>query len=417
MQRVRFIVLVLLSSLVGCGFSSPPPSQCGPKNSPNWITCMLDVAPFRDVDSDSRKTVYEAPGLIRVRHGQSCVAAPQAAGTGTVGFRVRDTESVPFSIADSGTVFMNGWELRYKGGDHHVQGLGSAIVNVTNTRNEDQFVLNWEAGGVITDQNGDDPYEWCYTYTIVFWSRRGSAFDAVVANTGAGFVHNTESDPGNDSALRTLSGSAPNPYGPGVVLPEGFAMVLGDADHHLLQIGLDYGQHTSFEAGKITWDSRTLIKDNDTRRDYFAGEVVATLSYSSPQSWHPESVLREGYKGWENVTNRVGLKPRSSESFCGAVGDESRKEQYKVENVPFEYAVPVLKGWELGYLCTDHHVRDMGVSISDWRYERDTNAKSGTLYYTLESKLYDDDDNYSYATASIDIFGMNARGLEAHPLN
>jgi hypothetical protein len=33
--------------------------------------------------------------------------------------------------------------------------------------------------------------------------------------------------------------------------------------------------------------------------------------------------------------------------------------------------VPVLKGWELGYLCTDHK----------------PDAKSGTLYYTLDLKL------------------------------
>jgi hypothetical protein len=77
----------------------------------------------------------------------------------------------------------------------------------------------------------------------------------------------------------------------------------------------------------------------------------------------------------------------------------------------------VLKGWELGYLCTDHHVREIGASITDFRYERELNATTGTLYYTLDVKLTDDEGNLSYGAASVDIFGMNARGLEAHPLN
>jgi hypothetical protein len=38
-------------------------------------------------------------------------------------------------------------------------------------------------------------------------------------------------------------------------------------------------------------------------------------------------------------------------------------------------------------------------------------------YYTLETKLTDAEDNVSYARASIDIFGLNARGIERHPLN
>jgi hypothetical protein len=230
-------------------------------------------------------------------------------------------------------------------------------------------------------------------------------------------MHYTPSDPGNQTALRDLPGSAPHPYGPGVVLPQGFAMVLGDTDHHLLQIGLDYGQHTSLQPGKIEWNSRTLLKDNDQRRDYFAGELVSVLSYSSSQSWHPESVQRETVKGWESVTNRVALTPQSSVSFCRAVGAGQYREHYMIPNVPFEYAVPVLKGWELGYLCSDHHVRDMGVSISDWRYERGPSATSGTLYYTLDTELTDSDGNYSYGRASIDVWGMNARGLPPHPLN
>lgn len=42
---------------------------------------------------------------------------------------------------------MNGWELHYKNGDHHVAGLGSTIANINHARTADEFVLTWEAGG------------------------------------------------------------------------------------------------------------------------------------------------------------------------------------------------------------------------------------------------------------------------------
>jgi hypothetical protein len=345
------------------------------------------------------------------------VQAPKAQDAGVIGFRIKASDSVPLSLADSGTVFMNGWELRYTKRDHHVQGLGSAIVNVSTTRSGDDFVLNWEAGGVLTDQNGDDPYQWCYSYTVVFWSRRGTAFDAVASSTGVPVMQNTSSDPGNDSALRSMTGAANNPYGPGVVLPQGFAMIFDGDDHHLLQVGLDYGQHATVEPGKIQWRSRTVLKDDDARRDYFAGELVSVLSYSSPQSWHPASVLRQTANGWQVVQNEVSLAPQASDSFCSAVGDPTHAQNYKILNVPYEYAVPVLKGWELGYLCTDHHVREIGASITDFRYEREPNAMTGTLYYTLDVKLRDDQGNLNYGGASIDVFGMNARGIGTHPLN
>jgi hypothetical protein len=71
--------------------------------------------------------------------------------------------------------------------------------------------LSWEAGGVITDKNGDDPYEWCYAYTIVFWSRGGAAFDAVLSSSDGVVLSNTPSDSANDTAVRDLPGSARNP--------------------------------------------------------------------------------------------------------------------------------------------------------------------------------------------------------------
>jgi hypothetical protein len=326
---------------------------------------------------------------------------------------VQQHESVPSGLADSGTVFLNGWSMRYANGDHHVQGLGTAIVNISETRDtqNELFTLNWEAGGVLSDQNGDDPYDWCYAYTVVFWSRRGSAFDAVAFARSLGVRQEAGSDPGNATALRNMDASAHNAYGPGVVLPQGFALIWdGNSDRHLFQTGFDFGDAVPTVERGLSWTSRTLLKDNDDRHDYFGAELVSVLSYSSPQMLHPLTVYRETRSGWRAADNEVSMEPSDSDSFCTGVGDPTGEERYKIEGVPFEYAVPVLKSWELGYLCSDHHVRQIGATIKDFSYERAPGAVSGTLYYTLSLLLSDDSGNLNYGRAAVDVFGMNARG-------
>jgi hypothetical protein len=66
----------------------------------------------------------------------------------------------------------------------------------------------------------------------------------------------------------------------------------------------------------------------------------------------------------------------------------------------------VLAGWEMGYLCTDHHVRQLGAAITDFRFVRSADATGGTLFYTLELALGDDGNNINYARASVDVLGM-----------
>jgi hypothetical protein len=44
--ELRSAAALGLMVLTGCSFSSPEVSACGPTNSPNWITCMLELAPY-----------------------------------------------------------------------------------------------------------------------------------------------------------------------------------------------------------------------------------------------------------------------------------------------------------------------------------------------------------------------------------
>jgi hypothetical protein len=413
-------VAMLGATGAGCGFRSAAASLCGPANSADFITCTLNLAPIVPVGSDTRKIVYETPGQIRVVHGTSCVSAPNALQGSALGFRIQQQEAVPFTTADSGTVFLNGWQSRYHNEDHHVQGLGTAIVNIRETRDTDngQFVLNWEAGGVLSDENGDDPYDWCYSYTVVFWGRSSHGFDAVAFARSLAFGQTDGSDPGNSTALRNLNGSATNAYGPGVVLPQGFALMWGgDSDRHLFQTGFDFGNPVKTVDGGLAWTSRTLLKDDDQRHDYCGADLVSVLSYACPQMLHPETVSRQTTSGWQSATNSVSLAPQDPISFCTGVGDPTGEAHYKIENVPFQYAIPVLKGWELGYLCNDHHVRQIGASITDFSYVQDPGGTTGTLFYTLSMLLSDDSGNLDYGNAVVDVFGMNARGPAPQPVN
>ena len=82
-----------------------------------------------------------------------------------------------------------------------------------------------------------------------------------------------------------------------------------------------------------------------------------------------------------------------------------RIENYRID-VPYAYAVPVLSGWELGYVCTDHHVREIGAAITGWRFERRADGLGGSLFYTLEQALGDVSDNINYARVSVDVLGL-----------
>jgi hypothetical protein len=303
---------------------------------------------------------------------------------------------------NTGTVFLNGWKFVYGNGDHHVQGLGTAIFNIAQVQNGEQQELHWEVVGVLSDDNGDDPYDWCYTYTLLFWHRNQFDWQLIPPQVAAlpvdsdadpdilTFVHETVSDPGNDTARRELSGAVTVYAPPLAVLPRGFGLGWTETDHHVLQVGFDLGTPT-LNGDTISWTSSTLLKDNSDRHDYRGSEIVSVLGGPSIQMWHPDTVYRcEDDLCGEPVPNTVPLTPlKGYDDVDGCVGGGpvTRQEHFMIVNVPFQYAVPVLTGWELTYDCqSDHHVEKIGVRITDFHYDR----RWRTLSYTIESTLGDD---------------------------
>lgn len=68
-------------------------------------------------------------------------------------------------------------------------------------------------------------------------------------------------------------------------------------------------------------------------------------------------------------------------------------EDFVIENTPFEYAIPMLTGWELNYpsSCGDQHVKEIGIWIDEIHYDKNPGSPVGTLRYKLSSVLSDDD--------------------------
>ena len=215
------LVVALASTFLACVFGAPLGSD-----TPEGINDILNTAPLRSLSEGDRWTVYEVPGKIRVQHGWGCVKQGYAATEDYVGFRIQDMEVVPLEFGDAGTIILNGWDAQYTNGDHHLLGLGTAIFNITGTLTPTQFELRWEAGGVLSDNDGNDGYQWCYRYTLVFW--KGGAFDAVVPPQDD--VSTTFVDSGGNPPLYDIPGKftqSGDKGGPRAVLPRGVGLVWG----------------------------------------------------------------------------------------------------------------------------------------------------------------------------------------------
>src|SRR6266850_7493417 len=179
-----------------------------PKNRTQFCR-LLGGTSVNTITSTNSTQVFEDPGNVIVFHGFGC-AESKKSGTQDV-IRVEQSVALP-AYATSATVFLNGWHLQYLESDHNVAALGTAIGNIKLESN----VLKWQAAGVLTDDNFDDPYSWCYFFTVVGWDptkinavadvRDGSCDDR---NGDANFF--AADNDGTSTALSSFSSFLKNP--------------------------------------------------------------------------------------------------------------------------------------------------------------------------------------------------------------
>ncbi|TVM03591.1 MAG: hypothetical protein CV087_04580 [Candidatus Brocadia sp. WS118] len=398
--RGSFFILLggLFAALLGaCSYCPPTATLCG----------LIPDSPITELTSEDRSVVFEEPGTIIVHHGFGCAESKKSETQDVL--RVEQSLDIP-SYATNATVFLNGWHLQYLHKDHKVAGIGTLIRNI---RLEGQ-TLKWEAHGALSDDNFDDAYSWCYHYTVVAWNpsnmnlvvdhkdgcdasdpRETNFFAAVNDETTTAlssfptFLQNRDF-----TASRIVA-----------ILPRGFAFRWGKGltgscdidDNKMLHIGYDMDHSEIFieqgkkykkkfedvvlslpnsaslvDSGFVSWETSAIYKDNKARRDYTFGEMVSGLGGSDVGIIQPP----------------FSILPVEDENFCTGIGTSPQTEEFVIEKVPFEFAIPMLTGWELAYPCSGNEkVTEAGISIDEWSYDRNTR----TLRYKLSSVLRDKD--------------------------
>ena len=401
-SAVIAVATVGLNLLQACTYTPPVSLE-----SPEDVYAIIDGAPYVNPTEQTRSVVFGAPGKLHVEHGRSCARANQAASETYIGMRITDNVLLPRGY--TGTVYQNGFELQYEDDDHHVLGLGAAIYNVHQLGD----ILFWDAGGVISDHNGDDDYRWCYTYTVVAWPKPPTGaiapflsrvdIEAVQANETSALIF---TDVGAGSVDR-IKGQYESPdRKPKGVLLSGFATSFTDNDHHLLQLGFDLGR-PKLRGRKVKWRSDVVLKDNDTR-PFRSAELVSILKGDSVEVFHPSTVVVEGGNETRGTLgNNVRIRAAKAESFCGAVGNAFKRRQVVVQTPPYTWAMPMLTGWDLRESCNDKHKRRVGAWIEGFSYVRSPGAANGTLRYTVASAFGDQDPEPFFDSLQVDVLGIN----------
>jgi hypothetical protein len=326
------------------------------------------------------------------------------------------------SYADAATVLLNGWRLRYLSGDNDVRTLGARTSSVA----VGPGAINWLALGHIFDKDGSGAYEFCYVYTVIGWN--SGVVDAVALNEELSARNSSFS---NTTALLAVSPLAETgalaDRRTVAALPWGFRLSYedsgffgGSADHHVLQLahhmdhnevflegGKEYGSgpvqdllatDRRVDASHATLESYGIIKDNDLRRDVYYTAYVAVLGGDDIGVVRPPFTILPA----EDTTTLIG--------DCLSPDGGTDREEYVVEDVPFDYALPLLTGWDLTYRCDDEQVTEVGIWLEDFSYEKAPDAPTGTIRYTLGSVLRDrTGGNHHDFRHKVDILGLNKR--------
>jgi hypothetical protein len=421
------MVLLIYYVTVHCSFA--------PNSATNYCA-MLDQAPLTALTSSSDPNTekrFEDPGIIAVYHGFGCAKSDKS-GTQDI---IKVEQSRDIAGYANATVFLNGWHLTYRGSNQNVAGLATLIRNIQLTRATrlSKGTLKWQAEGLLSDDNFDNPYNWCYQWTVIAWNPAN--IDLIVDQKDGDCTSHNPSDvnfffagnKGTTTALSSFPTILQNTDFDNkktvTIIPRGFGFKwdLGDslADHHLLQIGYNLehseifnekGKHyykgfrgtttstlnfSFVDSGYVSWETFAIFKDNDARRYYEFGEMVSELGGNDLGVIQPPFSI-------------LPIEDQPYTTTC-LPGKGIETAEYEIQNIPYQYAIPVLSGWELEYGCSDQKVKEIGIWIDNMDYDP---ANPGTLHYTLSSILRDDDsDPYFLSTHKVNVLGIKPLPVNA----
>ncbi|MDR4521169.1 MAG: hypothetical protein R3E36_11355 [Nitrosomonas sp.] len=397
--RIALILVVLIPAtlLSGCMTSKkeqnmPPPSEsqsATPTNLPFFKT--------------NRRTSYEDPGKFIMVEGNQCTVRDRGPEPSTMLITI---DMPPY--VNQATAILNGWDLRYLNKDQEIHALRADIKHSKLLTGTGSPTLVFEATGEISDQNWDDAYEFCVHYTGFGFNSTWidariegdyNGIDTQVLQTVArGPVATLESS-WNESLLKKSDAI--------VVLPRGFDFRFDNAfecewrfppcrwrypsDYHLRQIAYSLYQTSASPNpnDKPHWVTQTLFKDNNTR-----------------PHWVKTRAALIGGNSVKLSADFLALNPRSSKnnSCRNRVEGVVRTETYRITDLPYDYGIPMLTGWDLNYECDDQRVQRAGTWIHDIRFD----ARSHVLEYKVSSILRDRNGAPGFnAVHRVSILGLN----------
>ncbi|MCB1984625.1 MAG: hypothetical protein H6936_07030 [Burkholderiales bacterium] len=400
--RLILIGAVILIILTGCITSRNDRNMMTP---PDSQSSLPSDQPFYKAD---RKIAFEDAGKFIMLEGSQCIQ--QAHGPESATMLI--THDMP-AYVNRGTVILNGWDLRYLHKDNEVRSLRADITHSKLVNGGGGLpTLVFEVSGELSDQNWDDAYEFCVYYT-------GLGFNSVWIDARIEGDYNgidtwalqTDSE-GPIATLESLwrDGTLKGSDSIGVI-PRGFYFQYDNkfecefrfppcrwedpADHHLRQVAYSLFQTAASPNPDDNphWATQTIFKDNGTRTHW--------------------AKTRAALIGGESVKLRADflpLNPRSGKTnICrNGVDGIVHTETFRIYDLPYDYAIPMLTGWDLNYECGDQHVQRAGIWIHDIRFDPESNG----LEYKLSSILRDRNGAPSFNTAHrVSVLGLNRSSI------
>jgi hypothetical protein len=398
------LAVLITTLLQSCSFSHGTVGHCE----------SIRATPVKELTDSGQRIVFEYPGIIIVYHGFGCAES----NNGNF-IKVEQSLDIPV-YATNATVFLNGWKSKYLHKDNPLRGLGTLIGDIRLERK----TLKWQAALEISDNDQDKAYNSCYYYTAIAWD--AADLNLIVDHDDGCFTMNDSGNffiadnDGTTTALSSFPTFLQNPDFSSsksvAILPRGYGFLWYDDEHHLLQVAynLDHSEifiesekkykrktegsapslpnsASQVNSGFVSWETYAIFKDNNERRDYRFGEMVSGLGGNDVGAIQPP----------------FSILPIEDADiiFSACVGDAPalKTQDFVIENVPYEYAIPMLTGWEMGYGCNDEHVTEVGAWIDEWSYDK----TSRILSYKLSSTLHDkDSDPGHYSRHKVTILGI-----------
>ena len=397
----------LIFSITAVYFLIESCSYCPP--TMDSICYLTGKEKLKKLTDSSKTTVFEDPGTIVVFHGFGCAESDNSGRQDII--KVPGFQDIP-SYATDAMVFLNGWHLKYLSKDHHVAGFGTAISNIKLSDKTDRSgrILTWQAAGVLSDDNFDDAYQWCYFYTVVAWNNQ--SLDLVIdQRDGSCDPHDHRSanfySAENVFAYTSLASFTSYLHNTDfidrnvAILPRGFGFSFECRnDHNLLQIGYNLDHSEKYieqgkkyfkrfeivsplhdnsagcvDSGFVSWETYSIFKDNDVKRNYLFGELVSGFAGKDLNIIQPPYSILPKQGSHVDIVYQGGI----------------RTQNFTINHIPYKYAIPALTGWNLEYVSDDQHVKEIGAWIEEFHYDKDPNVLTGTLHYTLKSVMIDRD--------------------------